>query len=105
MNYILIGCKQLGTFLVSCEDTYDYDCSDYISYCNDPNYPWMSEVCPKTCGYCDNGKLYKLGHNINFVFLIIESHKSMQYNVVFDLKETKGRLVLFKRNSNVSSIG
>ena len=102
MNYILIGCKQLGTFLVSCEDTYDYDCSDHISYCKDPNYPWMSEVCQKTCGYCDNGKMYKLGHNLN-IFLII--NEIMQFSVVFDLKETKGRLVLFKRNSNVSSIG
>ena len=54
---------------MSCEDTYDYDCSDYISYCNDPDYAWMSEVCEKTCGYCDNGKIYNLGHTLNFVFL------------------------------------
>ena len=52
---------------MSCEDTYDYDCSDYISYCNDPDYAWMSEVCEKTCGYCDNGKIYNLGHTLNFV--------------------------------------
>ena len=43
---------------MSCDDTYDYDCSDYISYCNDPDYIWMSDVCKKTCGYCDDGKIY-----------------------------------------------
>ena len=68
---------------MSCEDTYDYDCSDYISYCNDPNYPWMSEVCPKTCGYCDDGKMYKLGHNLHFV--LSQINNLMQYYPVFDL--------------------
>ena len=54
---VLIRFDNVGSLSTACEDTYAHDCSEYISYCNDPEYGWMPEVCKRTCGYCQEGKI------------------------------------------------
>jgi len=36
----------------TCVDTYDYDCSLYLSFCDNTEYAWFAEVCKKSCGKC-----------------------------------------------------
>ena len=54
---VLIRFDNVGSLSTACEDTYAHDCSEYISYCNDPEYGWMPDVCKRTCGYCQEGKI------------------------------------------------
>ena len=56
MSFVF-GVNNVDRSTTTCEDTYDHDCSEYISYCNNPEYAWMPEVCKKTCGYCHEGKV------------------------------------------------
>ena len=39
----------------TCVDTYDNDCSQYLSFCDNADYAWFKEVCKKSCGKCVDG--------------------------------------------------
>ena len=37
---------------LTCEDTYEHGCSEYLSFCDNKEFAWFAEVCKKSCGKC-----------------------------------------------------
>ena len=54
-----------------CEDTWHWNCSDFVWACRDPRFPWFKEACSKTCGICTgNGRDDKIcNRKTNLVIL------------------------------------
>ena len=46
-------------------NTWEYDCSLYLSFCDNTEYAWFAEVCKKSCGKCGMQIDFCDGINVN----------------------------------------
>ena len=63
----------------TCVDTYEYDCSLYLSFCDNTEYAWFAEVCKKSCGKCGMQINFFDGINVNvknpkYIFCVYIKH-------------------------------
>ena len=49
----------------TCVNTWEYDCSLYLSFCDNTEYAWFAEVCKKSCGKCGMQINFCDGINVN----------------------------------------